>query len=266
MNKEELLNLRDIIEDIKNNGVSKNNIIKIDSIVNDNDIPLVFNRMNINTASFSPNYRNISVNISKIDNWLNEMCKYFIEHFDIKDIDLLKAYLVIYMYRHEIEHTNQYMIGMGEKDSKYEYQEQVYNDLFNILISKKYLVPRPIKLGLDLYRFILYKKNAYTYLLERNATIEGFDLASSIAYLVKEEDIYNCMLDSCNTHFLFGYLNNGDGSLLETYRGLKMMKSYRNLILPDDLSLFERARQGLIINNDERKLVFDSIKSTSKYK
>lgn len=266
MEKSKLLELRNIIEDIKKNGVKDEYLIAMDILMNDNHIPLVFNKFGLSTAAFNPNYKLISVNVKNIMSWLDEMSKTYTGNFQINDLELLKAYLVVYMYRHEIEHTNQYCIAYGLKKPNYDYKQQVFHDVMSVLISKDYIIPRPITFVVDTARFILYKRNAYNYILERNASVEGYDLASLIAYNAGDKEMFDCMIDSRNIMMMQGYMENGNGTLLETYQGMKMMSKYRKLGIPDDIPLVEKVREGLTISEDERKLVLDSFKKKAHFK
>jgi len=260
--KEKLLEVRNVLEDIKTKGTNKKYIIELDRLINDNDIPLKFSTLNNNAAAFNPNYKVINVNLDRLHSWLDEMMEYYQKNYYITDVELFKAYLTLYVYAHEIEHTNQFAYAFLDKEPKYAFKKQVCQDIFNLMIPKKHLLPRPITLSKEIYRFVLYKKNAYNYILERNASIEGFDLASKVAYYSDEKDIMKPLIDSRNVNVLQGYLNDSYGCLYETYKGLKMMKEYRKLDIPDDLILTDKAREGLSLRPKEKELIVNSIKNT----
>ncbi len=259
MERNKLLELRNIIEDIQNLGLNEEIIARLDIILNENHIPFVVRNTTLKPASFMPNYKMILVNLKKSVEWVKQMVDSSMEYFPVCNKELLKAYLIVYMYRHEIKHTNQYCIGMGLKEPKYEYQKQAYHDIFDIMIPKHYILPRPITTMKDFIRFTRYNQNAYDYILERNASVEGFDLPASIAHIVGEKEIEDYMIASRNTYLLLGYIDNNYGALKNTYDGLFMKKQYQKLIIPD-LSLMERVREGLTIKDDERKLVLSVLK------
>ncbi len=265
MEKTQLIELRNVIEEINSKGITEDSIVGLDVLLNDNKVPLIFSGLNNKAASFNPNYKRILVNLKKTISWVDEMVKSSTEYFEVKDIELLKAYLLVYMYSHEVEHTNQFYIAMGLKKPNYEYKQQAFKHIFDVMIPKDYIIPRPITTIRDFIRFIRYNKNAYDYVLERNASVEGYDKAMQVALEAGDQEIYNYMLASRNTCMLIGYLDNGKGALLNTFEGLKMKREYDKLDIPS-LSLTERAREGLEVSEDERKLVLSSLRENIKFK
>jgi hypothetical protein len=265
MEKEKMREIRNIIEDINSKGISEEAFLALNPLLNVGDIPLHFSNVNPKAASFSPNYRTILVNTKKMISWVDEMVKQSLNYFYVSDVNLLKSYLVVYVLSHEVDHSVQYLIGKGDMEGRFPFNHEVYKDLFNIIVPKKYIIPRPISFVRDTYRFFTYQKNAYDYILERNASIEGYDLAANIAREVGDVEIADYMISSRNTFMLIGYAQDGTGALKATYSGLKMMRKYNKLNIPE-MSLLDKCREGVEITEEERKLVLSSIKGSMKFK
>lgn len=264
MEKDKLLELRSLVHYMKDNNINEDTITKLDRLLNDNGIPLAFSKINPNSAAFNPNFGFISVNIKRLNTWLDNMVSYYSKAYDFKDLDLLRAYFVLYVYRHEIEHTNQYCIGVGLREPKFDFQRDVYHDIYNVMISKHYIIPRPITLGIEFTRFMLYRKNAYNYILERNASLEGYDITASVA-MEDDQDIFRSMIDSSKIMTLTGYLNDNKGCIFHTYEGMLMLRKYNKLNIPNDLSLTDRIREGLSIEEDERQMLLKHVKSSTRF-
>ena len=266
MEKNELLEIRNIIEDIKNNGVNEKYIKEIYKYLGNKNIPLIFNNKIVNTAHFTPKFNVISVNLNKSKDWTKQVINDSIDSFEVSDIKLLDSYLYVTLLAHEIEHSNQKLIADNKKEPNYEYKKQAYHDIFDIMLKKDYIIPRPISLVTDLVRFIIYTKNAYDFILERNATIESYDVTSKIANLTEDKDILDYMLSSRNAFMLMGYNDNSEGTLKYTYDKLGMMNKYNRLVFPNDISLFERAREGLELTEDESNKMLRLLRESSKFK
>ena len=266
MEKEKLLEIRNIIEDVKNNGLNETYIKELYRIMGNTSIPLVFTTMGFNTAAFSPKYMSISVNVDKSKDWINKTTSESKEYFEIRDEELVKAYFLISLLGHEIEHSNQKLIAEGIKEAKYEYMCQAYNDVFDVMKQKKYIIPRPISLIRDIVLFSIYQANAYNFILERNASVEGYNLTSSVAESSGEKDIMQYMVGLRNAYMIQGYQESAEGALKYTYRKLYKMKKYNSLYIPSDIPLDEKARLGLEVSEEERDKVILALKQTTKFK
>ena len=265
MKKEELLEIRSIIEDL-NNSIKESYIEELYKKLGNDSIPLVFTNINFITGSFSPKFNVISVNPSEVDKWADKLIDDSKEYFEIEDRKLLKSYLIVCMLAHEIEHSNQKLIADGKKEPKYDYQTKAYKDIYDCLRIKQYLLPRPISLARDFIKYKKYKKNAYDFILERNASIEGFNIASAVAQKSNDYSVLDYLITSRNANMFQGYVDNGDGTLKYTYDKLGMLKEYNKLIIPSDIPLYEKAREGLELTEEERKKVVLSLENNSKFK
>lgn len=261
MEKEKLLEARNIIDDIYKNGINDNYLKELYKIFGNSNINLIINNHLFNTAVFVPNYSSIIVNIDNSIKWVNKVIDESIEYFEINNIELLKSYLFISLLCHEIEHSNQKLIADNKLEPNYEYKKFVYKDILDITSKKDYLIPNPISLINDIIKFIIYKKNEYDFILERNASVEGFNTASLVAKEANEKDILDYMIYTRNAFMLNGYISGCEGTLKYTYRKLKMLKKYNNLVIPTDLPLIEKIKDGLELTEKEHEKVLTLLKS-----
>ena len=260
MKKEVLLEIRNIIEDIKNNGISEMYFNEIYNLIGCKDIPMNFNNKIIDSAHFTPNYNVITVNLLKSNDWTKKIVSDSLDSFEISDLKLLESYLYVVLLAHEIEHSHQKLIADNKMKPNYEYKKQAFSDIYNVMIKKDYILPRPVSLVTDIIRFIIYNKNAYDFILERNATIESYVIASKIAKLSNESEILNYLLTYRNAFIISGYIDSTEGTLKYTYDKLEMINKYNKLIFPTDITLFEKAREGLELTREERTKLFKLLK------
>lgn len=266
MSKEELLNIRSVIEDIQHHGISKNTIEYLYSIMGYDNIPLGFTNFSKLSAYFNPKYMNIAVNINKFNEWLDNVISDGYSVFDIKDDALLRAYLVIAIIAHEIEHSKQRLISKDMLEPNYAFKTDAYKDVYEATRIRRFLIPRPISLFIDLSRFFIYQYNANELILERNASLEGYTLASDIALLSGDKDIQGLMDTYKGAFMLMGYEDGTEGTLKHTYDKLLMMKRYNKLDIPDDISLLEKAREGLELTQEERDTLISHLVKNSSFK
>lgn len=265
MKKEELLELRNIIEDVSKNGINENYIKSLYSILGNEGINLTFSNSSLNTAKFVPKFKYITINLDKTIKWVDEMLKDSKDYFDIKDEELLKSYLLISLLTHEVEHSTQKLISEGRIEPKYEYQVQAYKDIYGVMTKKEYLLPRPISLLKDIIRFGIYQKHAYSFILERNASVEGFNTASQIADLSSDQEALDYLITQRNSYMMLGYLESEEGTLKYTYDTLGMQKQYEKLVLPTDISISEKTREGLSLTKGERDKAILSLKQGCRF-
>lgn len=252
MEKEVLLETRNVIDDIYKNGLKEKHIKELYRLLGNKSIPLIFNNV-LYTAAFNPELKYISINIEKLIKWLDEAVKDTMKLYDIKDAELLKSYLIVYALCHEIEHSNHKLISEKKKQPNYNYKVKAYRDIYSAILPKEYLLSIPIPFVNDNIRYIIYKINAYNFIFERSATIEGFNIASSIAELSNDREMLKYLISVRNKQIYQSYKYSAEGYLKYTYRLLRMMRRYQRLKFPSDMTLDEKAREGLELTEVERK-------------
>ena len=259
--------IRDYIDYIKGRKVEVYDFIDLNEIFSDDYcIPLHFEYGLDNTASFNPNFNRINIDLDRVDVWANNMVSAAATFYEIEDLELAKAYFIVQMYKHELEHIKQFKISTDELLSSYEFLKQIYKDLFDFLVVKEIGSTSLFRFLKDDRRLRIYKKNAYKYTLERSADIESYDYVSRVAMDSNDIEIKQLMINCRNTSMLIGYMDNGDGCIKKTYEGLHMKSKYGNLHFPTSLSLVEKARYGMELDESERKTLIKTLKSTINYK
>ena len=259
--------IRNFIDNIKGREVNENDFITLNEIFGEfGSIPLYFNCGLNNTASFNPNFYRINIDLNRVDKWANDITQTASLIFDIDDLELAKAYFIVQMYRHELEHVNEYLIATDQKAVDYEFLKQVYRDVFDFLIIKerkgRFSLLSTIK---DSRKLSLYKKNAYNYILERNADIESYDYLSKVAMDSGDSSIKQLMISCRNTSMLIGYTEDESGCIKKTYEGLHMESKYGSLYFPS-LSMMDKVRYGLELEGEERKTLIKTFKTSIYFK
>ena len=266
MDKKTLLEVRNVIEDIKLNGINEGYIRELYRLLGNSEIPLIFDENSLNTAAFKPKQMKIIASLSKCKQWTKDMLETSIKHFDVGDEELAKSYLLVSLLAHEIEHSNQKLIADGIKETNYDFKREVYHDIFEVLRMKKYIIPRPISLTIDIVRFFKYKNNAYNMILERNADLEAYNVASLVASEANDSELLAYLLSLRNINLLQGYYESEEGVLKYSYRRLGMMRKYNRLDIPSDLDLSTKIKEGLELSKDERDVAIKTMKQRVNFK
>lgn len=200
----------------------------------------------IKAAIYNTKYKNINISLYKLEKVIErELIDY-----KVRDLDSLKAYLIMFALLHEIAHLYQHLISEGKINSP-KIVALSYKELIKIVTKSDSIIPRPITDTLKFIRHLIYSKNQFYYLLERNANIEAFELINTVAKELNDtecvlqfEDLYNL----CN---IIGYKNNYNGSIEETFNKLFMRNKYQNLYnkFNEQMDTSDRVRYGLDIDH-----------------
>lgn len=259
-NKNDLLLLKDIVNYTKDHELSVGYLEEIiNGLLPKKDDQLLtkyyIKENGHDTAFFDPNYNKIIVSINKTKQWLDRQVIDFNKEEKIIDIDKFRSYLLVFMISHEIEHAYQYLIGKGIVAAPNDVVKEAYSGIYNLMMKKHYIIPRPITKTRELISIILYQSKCNLYLLERNANILGAEAAKECARYNNDEDIYNFFDNFMRTYLICGYTDSTIGSVEETYRQILMYDKYKkfnyNLLLDEK----ENVRYGLKITEETRKKV-----------
>lgn len=259
-NKDTLLLLKDIINDYNKDNLSKSYIEEIlkELIPHKDDTSLIKYKVRDKgtaIAFFAPKYEIIYVNINRVNEWLANNTNSFLKEIGTCDSDTLRKYLFLFIITHEIEHSYQYLMGKGIINSPNDVLKNAYNGLFDLLVSKDYIIPRPIIQTRSIISKILYKRNENFYLLERNANIESMDTVSKVALFNDREDVSKLFLSMKNIYTHCGYTDSTIGSIEETYAKILMHDKYKKFYKEIDIEEKEKVRYGFNISEDTRKRV-----------
>ena len=167
-NIDELVALSDIIKYVSNHTLSKSYIDEVLKflIPSDNGQSLIdyhITEKGMTTAIFDSQCMCIRGSLNKINIWLDETLKDF--ENEIKDANILKSYLFLFLITHEIEHSYQCLIGKEVINAPSKIIQCGYQGIFDLFFKKEYIIPRPIKETRKLISLILYKRNENFFVL-----------------------------------------------------------------------------------------------------
>jgi hypothetical protein len=157
---------------------------------------------------------------------------------------------------HEMEHAYQYLIANGKIDAPCKMLKEGYKTLFDLMIPKDSLLPRPIKQVRRAVSVIAYKIRENEFLLERNAQFDSLDTLASIAFENEHHEIRGVLMDMRNTFAVAGYTKNYDGSLVNTYKDILIGDKLKKLEHDyEHLDMMDRYRLGLPIDDKTRERI-----------
>ncbi len=266
MEKEKLLETRNIIDAIYKNGINKNYIKELYRILGNDAIPLIFLENISYSAAFDFEKMCVYVDNQKINKWSGELVSNILKYSYVCDAKLLKSYLISYILCHEIEHSNQKLIAEAIKKPTYDYEKNVYFDMYNVVLMREYSLFKPFSLIKNANRYKIYRNNDSFFILERNAVVEGLNIVSSVANICNDKEMLDILINLININMLKCYEDSKEGCLKYTYRRLGMMKKYNSLVFPNDISLDEKVRRGLELTEEQRDKVVLSLGPTIYFK
>lgn len=205
------------------------------------------------TAEFRPSCETIEISMKKLNNWLEFNTTSMAELGKIDNLELLRQYLLFYLVAHEVEHSYQYLMGKGLVDTSCSFVKDGYKNLFELLMPMNNILPRPITKTKKYISCLLYKNHENEFVLERNANIEAVSLVYQLIELEKDEQLSKLFKHMLNVFFKVGYTHGNNGSMEETYFRILMKNKYLKLNRECNLSMSERIRYGLPIDDEARE-------------
>lgn len=257
----DLLLFRDLLRKISNNNIDnqfiENELMFLLPAYN-NDLLIKFDIREKGSCRpmFIPKAKSIIICINKLDEWLDNNTKDFINNYNINDYKSFRSYLFLYLITHEIEHSIQYLMVENVINAPNNVIRSAYKGLFDLFNPPFYIIPRLISESRQKISLLLYKLKENLYLLERNANIESMDLICNLALFNNDEDVYNIFNEIKNLYYKCGYANNNRGSIEETYRSILMYDKYKKFYGNVDISDEDRVRYGFNINDNIRQKIF----------
>lgn len=215
-------------------------------------------------GKFIPSGAFLEVNVSKLNDWLKMNTDSLAECYSIEDCELLKKYLVLFVLTHEIEHSYQYLIAKEKIESPCKLVQQGYKGILDLMEKKDYILPRPISLVRRTISLFCYKAHENEFVLERNANVESLDLLCSLSAELNHVQINEMFKDMLNIFVYAGYHNDCLGPFNQTYKSIHMYDKYRKFNFDFELSLDERLRYGLEIDEKTREEVKILVKGSKK--
>lgn len=208
------------------------------------------------TAVFYPQYESISLSIKKIEEWLLYNSKDLANYFNVENSTVFNNYLIFMVLTHEVEHSYQYLMGKGKFNAPCKMIEQGYKTITELFIPKDYILPRPIKKARRIISLLAYKKRENEFLLERNAQYDSLGFVEKLALSNDHVEIARVFSDMKNIFARAGYVNNCDGTLINTFKDIYIGRQLKNICYDyEDLSMDMRFRLGLPIDEVTRDKV-----------
>ena len=242
---------------IRSNGCNKDTIYKIlnDIIPEGNNVSISIDISDSDgPAFFDSQYKLIHINEEILDEYIKKYSSDMIRSnsnlcncsFD------LYAYNLLYTLVHEVEHVYQYMFAFSYLDAPYDIVRDLYNKLFKYDISDDlcYFIKKALVFRRNLY----YPK--FNFVLERNANVETCDLLKRVSEYENNHEILNSINNEWMSYIVLGYLNKRyNGSFDESFKKI-WRKDLFDGVVSEEISVEERIRYGLPIDDESRKMLF----------
>ena len=251
-----------LVNEINENGFDK---ITVESILRrllpkdkDGDFLIYYNirQRGGNTAMFLPRYEIIDISLQELYTWVDRNAADLATVYEVEDTRLLGSYLCLLVIMHEIEHAYQYLIGIGKEEAPCKMIKEGYKTLFDLMIRKDYVIPRPIKQVRRAMSLIAYKAKENEFLLERNAQFDSLGTLSNIAFENGHHEIRGVLMDMRTVFATAGYVKNGDGPLINTFKSILMGDKLKKMKHDyEDIDMMDRYRLGLPVDQGTRERI-----------
>ena len=265
--KEELLNFKKYISELGNDADIKKINEALNFLVPKNDCNknmlgvIVSNGRHFDNGvpGYMPSTNTIILSRDSFTKISNESAKVICDKFNYEDIEKMAAYYQAFSLLHEVEHGYQFLIARDRIPFKYREVKDSYKGIIESIYPKKRLIPCSIKELKCHISFLKYQKNAYDFVLERNAEVEA---AFDTNILAKESDDEKVaeIFESLGLAFLnIGYEENNNGCVYQTFEGILRKKEYDKIIKDPTMNEETRLRFGLNIKEETRKELIKKI-------
>ena len=161
----------------------------------------------------------------------------------------LFSYIILFVLCHEVEHVYQFMFGHDYIKHDYKIVADLYKNMteFSVMKNTPYIIKS------ILFERYKYVKDRATFVLERNANVEAYDLLYKLS-LIEGND---CITRFMNNQYLWysacGYLKiRNNGSFEESYRDTWRHRMFKSFDFNEEISVEDRIRYGLPIEDDDR--------------
>ena len=182
-----------------------------------------------------------------ITNMLNSVLKVYpsLEKYKSE----LFSYLVLFVLFHEVEHVYQYVFGQEYIEHKYKLVVDLYKNMTKFSVCEN--TPKIVKN--ILFQRYKYVKDRATFVLERNANVEAYELLHRLSLLEGNEDIIRFISNQYLWYSACGYLKlRNNGSFEESFRDTWRHKLFRSFDFSEEISVEERIRYGLPLEDEDR--------------
>lgn len=204
------------------------------------------------TAYFSGYEKKIHVNYEAVKKYVEEAIKWIVEQYpslENQKNDIF-AYMTFFVLSHEVEHVYQHLIGEEFIDNPYLLVKQAYKNISNYCFKDNM---NGIWIDILIERYKRQKDRA-TFVLERNANVEVYEMLSRIATYENNPNLHLFLNNQYLWYSVCGYLKmRNNGPFEESYRNIWRHRQYKSFDFTEDIPFEDRIRYGLPIENDKRK-------------
>lgn len=231
---------KEVLESILNAIILQNKYFPIDIAINDSKIP----------SFFSVDEKKIEIPFEYTKLYVYKKIRFFLLEHPSLEKDMFYN-MIMAVLLHERAHYHQYLIGEKYTDFPYEIVSEAYKNLFSYELGNVNVITATIKTN----RFDRYYCKT-EFLLERNANVETFDLLHQVALYENNKELIEILEHEKNYYLALGY--NGllyNGAMKKTYSKILGKALYNSFNHTEEISLCDRVRYGLPIDNETRKRV-----------
>jgi len=233
----------DVLGEILTELIPNNENYQVKGIIENTDKPALFN----------PYYRKINISPDCLHDYILKLNNSILKMYPNIEKEELFRNFVIFVLVHEVEHVYQHLIGNELIDNPYKLVIDAYKNLSTLKISKK---TNPIYTQIMIRHFFSERiRNKPTFLLERNANVEAYDLLCKVANYENNLEIKKFFEDQISYQLTLGYNGFSNGSVEETYLELWASSIYDTFSKNENIPIEDRVRYGLPIDKETRKKV-----------
>ena len=100
---------------------------------------------------------------------------------------------------------------------------------------------------------VQYMKKPNSYVLERNANVEGFNALRVLAHENKNEEMLKVFNDMTRTSMTIGYETDTSGCFYHTFKDLHMMREFNKMNITEGMTMRDRIFYGVDIDENARE-------------
>lgn len=209
----------------------------------------------LRTAIYVTDGNYIKASADKVAAWVQNNTNSLKDNFFIKDVELFRGYLYLYLLAHEVEHSYQKHIALGNVNLTNPVIQGAYYHILKHFKKDNSIFPKPISKTRKALKLYNYRKRENEYVLERNASLEGYDLLYRLANNYQNEEMARAFYCCRTLYCKLGYHNSPNGSFAETYQAMSMSKKYAEIIGEKIFSEEEAVRYGLPVSEETRQKI-----------
>lgn len=261
---EEIKKISDYLEILRIKGYSRDTIYEIlNEIIPINDRYQVIPEINSTgyAAYFSGYEKKIHINYEETKKYVEKAISWIIEQYpklENKKEDLF-AYMTLFVLSHEVEHVYQHLISEGYIPYPYKIVKQAYKNLTNYNYKNNM---HSIWIATLIERYKEQKDRA-TFVLERNANVEVYEMLSKTATYENNPDVHLFLNNQYLWYLACGYLKmKNNGPFEESYRNLWRHRQYKTFDFTEDIPFEDRIKYGLPLEHEQRKLLLQRFLDT----